>query len=295
VDSILLLGVDGGGSKCRARLTTWSGTPLGEGLAGPANIRLGLGESFASVLDATGQCLRQGNLSRTDLSRIVACLALAGASEPMELAAARAFPHPFRRALFTTDAHAACVGAHGGDDGGVIVVGTGTVGWAMVTGKQQRVGGWGFPISDEGSGAWLGLEILRRVLWAQDGRIAWTGLLTTVFEQFQSDPHAIVRWMGKALPRDFARFAPLAFELAWHNDPVAAELVRSGAGHINALAARLVAFGATRLALTGGLSTQIEPWLARDTRRYLVHPAGDALTGALALARAEAQARALAG
>ena len=295
MNSILLLGVDGGGSKCRARLTALSGTPLGEGLSGPANIRLGLEESFASVLDGTRQCLSEANLARADLSRIVACLALAGASEPMDLAAARALPHPFRRALFTTDAHAACVGAHGGADGGVIVVGTGTVGWAIIQGKQHRVGGWGFPISDEGSGAWLGLETLRRVLWAHDGRIGWTDLLQTAFEQFQRDPHAIVRWMSKALPRDFGRFAPLVFEHAWHNDAVAAELVRLAAGHIDALAARLVSFGATRLALTGGLATPIEPWLARDTRRHLVHPAGDALAGALQLARQEAETRALVG
>jgi glucosamine kinase len=293
VDSILLLGVDGGGSKCRARLTALSGAILGEGLSGPANIRLGLAESFASVLDATGQCLSEAGLSRADLSRVVACLALAGASEPMDLAAARALPHPFRRALFTTDAHAACVGAHQGADGGIIVVGTGSVGWAMIAGKRHRVGGWGFPVSDEGSGAWIGLEILRRVLWAHDGRIAWTGLLKTLFEQFQSDPHAIVRWMTKARPRDFGRFAPLVFEHAWQNDVAATELVRLAAGHIDALAARLVAFGANKLALSGGLATQIEPFLARDTRRYLVHPAGDALSGALALARAEAQARAM--
>jgi len=293
VDSILLLGVDGGGSKCRARLTALSGAILGESLSGPANIRLGLAESFASVLDATGQCLSEAGLSRADLSRVVACLALAGASEPMDLAAARALPHPFRRALFTTDAHAACVGAHQGADGGIIVVGTGSVGWAMIAGKRHRVGGWGFPVSDEGSGAWIGLEILRRVLWAHDGRIAWTGLLKTLFEQFQSDPHAIVRWMTKARPRDFGRFAPLVFEHAWQNDVAATELVRLAAGHIDALAARLVAFGANKLALSGGLATQIEPFLARDTRRYLVHPAGDALSGALALARAEAQARAM--
>jgi glucosamine kinase len=295
LDSILLLGVDGGGTRCRARLTNFAGTPLGEGLAGPANIRIGLEESFASVLAASRECLSEAKLSRADFSRIVACLALAGASEPMDLAAARALPHPFRRALFTTDAHAACMGAHNGDDGGVIVVGTGTVGWAMVLGKHYRVGGWGFPLSDEGSGAWLGLETLRRVLWAHDGRTAWTPLLRSMFEQFQSDPHAIVRWMGKALPRDFGRFAPLVFEQAWHNDPVAAELVRLAAGHIDALAARLVSFGATRLALSGGLSIQIEPWLARDTRRHLVHPAGDALAGALMLARVEVEKKVLVG
>jgi glucosamine kinase len=293
LDSLYLLGVDGGGTQCRARLTAFSGATLGEGLSGPANIRLGLDESFASVLDAAAQCLGEAGLARTDLSSVIACLALAGASEPMDLAAARAFPHPFRRALFTTDAHAACVGAHQGADGGVIVVGTGTVGWAIIGGKHHRVGGWGFPVSDEGSGAWLGLETLRRALWAHDGRIGWTGLLTTVFEQFQSDPHAIVRWMSKALPRDFGRFAPLVIEHAWQSDPVAAELARLAASHIDALAARLVAFGAARIALTGGLATHIEPFLARETRRHLVRPAGDALAGALQLARAEAETRAL--
>jgi len=46
-DTLLLLGVDGGGTQCRARLCAPSGTMLGEGRAGPANIHLGLDESFA--------------------------------------------------------------------------------------------------------------------------------------------------------------------------------------------------------------------------------------------------------
>ena len=73
-----------------------------------------------------------------------------------------------------------------------------------LAGRHHRVGGWGFPVSDEGSGAWLGCEVVRRVLWAHDGRAPWTGLLRGVFEQFNSDPHAIVRWMGSARPREFA-------------------------------------------------------------------------------------------
>ena len=56
-------------------------------------------------------------------AKSVACLALAGASEPTYLAAAQSYPHPFRRTIVTTDAHAACLGAHGDNDGGVIVAG----------------------------------------------------------------------------------------------------------------------------------------------------------------------------
>lgn len=286
-ERLLFLGVDGGGTRCRARLTDAAGTVLGEGVAGPANIRLGLDESFRAVLDAAGQCLAQAGLSFDD--PIIACLALAGASEPANAAAAQAYSgHRFRRMLIATDAHAACVGAHRGQDGGVIIVGTGSIGWAVLAGRNCRVGGWGFPASDEGSGAWLGCEVVRRTLWAHDGRTAWTTLLRNMSQEFGSDPHAIVRWMGSARPRDFATLAPLVVEHASRGDAAGCELMRLAASHVDALAAGLAAHGARRLVLAGGLAKSIEPWLSRETTVRLVAPAGDALEGALQLARAAA-------
>jgi glucosamine kinase len=286
----LLLGVDGGGTCCRARLRAASGERLGEAVTGPANIRFGLQRSFAAVLQAALQCLEQGGLAPDDLGRTVACLALAGATEPDDLAAVQSYEHPFRKAIVTTDAHAACVGAHDGGDGGVIVVGTGTIGWAELAGRAHRAGGWGLPVSDEGGGAWLGLEALRRVLWAQDGRRAWTTLLRALLERFQSDPHAIVRFTFEAKPRDYAALAPAIVEHAAQGDAAAVELMRAAASHIDRLAERLVELGAERIALSGGLAAKIEPWLASSTRRHLVAPAGDALEGALRLARVAAEA-----
>jgi len=287
---MLLLGVDGGGSTCRARLCTIAGATLSEGVAGPANVRLGIEESFASVREATLQCLRAASFSARDLERVVACLALAGASEPGQIETLREREHPYHAAVFVTDAEAACVGAHGGANGGIIVIGTGSIGWAEMNGRRYRVGGWGWPISDEGSGAWLGCEALRRTLWANDGRIPWTPLLRSLFRKFQSDPHAIVRWMTGALPKDFATFAPEIVEHVLDNDPVAVELMKSAGAHIDALAQLLLEFGVDRLALVGGLAVAIEPWLAQDTRRHLVAPQGDAVAGAVQLARNAAEA-----
>jgi glucosamine kinase len=285
----LLLGIDGGGTKCRARLVAPSGAKLGEAVAGPANIRLGMEQSLAAVLQATWQSLDQAGLSSRDLRRVTACLALAGASEPAVLAAAQAQRYPFGRTIITTDAQAACVGAHGGQDGGIIIVGTGTVGWAELGGRQYRVGGWGLPISDEGSGAWLGCEALRRVLWAHDGRLAWTGLLSALFDQFLRDPHAIVQWTFKASPRDFGSLAPHVVERAKRGDPAGVELMELAAGHVDALAARLVKLGVRRLSLAGGLAPHIKPWLSNATQVHLVDPAGDGLDGALQLARVAAE------
>jgi len=280
----LLLGVDGGGTGCRARLTDLDGQVLGEGTAGPANIRFGLKESFGAVMRATEECLYEAGLSADEVD-IVACLALAGASEPTHLAAARTYNLPFMQTILTTDAHAACVGAHGGQNGGIIIVGTGSVGWGLIGGREYRVGGWGFPVSDEGSGAWLGCETARRVLWAYDGRAPWTDLLKCVLQRFDGDPNAIVRWMGQARPRDFAVLAPLVLEFAGRNDATSRELLAAAGQHIDAIARRLAALGVSRLALSGGLASSIEPWLAPDTRQLLVIPMGDALSGALQLAR----------
>lgn len=289
-DDEFLLGVDGGGTRCRARLARRSGQLLGEGLAGPANLRHGFVEAFAAVLDAAGQCLAAAGLLPSALGQTKACLALAGASEPDQLDAARRHPLPFAQTLITTDADAACIGAHGGRDGAVVIIGTGSIGWGIVDGRRHRVGGWGAAVSDEGSGAWLGREAIRRVLWAHDGRSEWTPLLDCVFARFGRDPHAVVRWSATAAPRDYGDIAPLVIAEAARGDAAAIELAHLAAGHIGFLIGRLDRIGTPRIALVGGLAAAIEPYLPVATRRRLVAPLGDALAGALRIAAETAPA-----
>lgn len=281
----LLLGVDGGGTGCRARLSDLDLNVLGEGAAGPANIRFGLKDSCAAVMQAAEASFAAAGIAPNDDVEVIACLALAGASEPSYLAAARTCNFPFSRTELTTDAHAACIGAHGGTSGGIIIIGTGSIGWGFAAGQDYRVGGWGYPISDEGSGAWLGGEAIRRTLWAYDGRAPWSNLLKQVLGRFDGDPHAIVRWMAQAQPRDYATVAPLIIEHAKRSDPVAEEIMHAAGQHIDAIAARLRALGVPKLALSGGLAPLMEPWLSAQTRALLVNPQGDALSGALQLAR----------
>jgi glucosamine kinase len=279
-----LLGVDGGGTRCRARLARRSGQVLGEGTAGPANLRQGFVEAFAAVLDAARKCLTAADLPHAALGQTTACLALAGASEPDQLDAARRHPLPFARTIITTDAEAACVGAHGGRDGAVVIIGTGSIGWGIVGGQRHRVGGWGLAVSDEGSGAWLGREAVRRALWAHDGRFEWTPLLDRVFARFDRDAHAVVRWTATASPRNYGDIAPLVIDEAERGDVSAIQLARLAAQHIDSLVGRLDEIGARRIALVGGLAAALEPYLPEVTRPRLVAPEGDALAGALRLA-----------
>jgi glucosamine kinase len=279
------LAVDGGGTRCRARLCDAAGTRLAESEGGPANIRTGFDQAFVSIDRAALACLKQVNLTPRDHPRVTACLALAGATEPVELAAAERRALGFGRTIVTADAHAACVGAHQGDDGGVLIAGTGSIGWAIVRAQCYRIGGWGSEISDEGSGAWLGRETLRRVLLAHDGRVPWTNLLRRIFQHHGADPHAIVRWAAAAQPRDYGSIAPIVMEYAAQHDDCALTLVRLAAGLLEGIILRLVELGAPRIALAGGLAPHLEEFLSGSTRQLIVSPKGDALDGALLIAR----------
>ena len=84
----------------------------------------------------------------------------------------------------------------------------------------------------------------------------------------------------------------MAGELRAAPDAVAGQ-ARALAAPLQDLTARLIALGADRVALVGGLAPHLEAWLAPETRRHLAMPEGDALAGALQLARAEATAVAL--
>ena len=210
----LLLGIDGGGTACRARLVDLEGHIRGEGTAGPANIRFGIKESFAAVLRATDEALAQAGLSLDDAD-IVACLALAGATEPTHLAAARAYELPFRRVV-VHHGRACRVRRRPRRQGwrdhhrrdGKRRLGCRSAGESIAS----AAGAFRCPTKEAAPGSaarWRAACCGR-----YDGRCAWTGLLKKVLERFDGDPHAIVRWMGAARPRDFAALAPLVLEYA---------------------------------------------------------------------------------
>jgi glucosamine kinase len=286
-----VIGVDGGGTGCRARLEQLEGHVLGTGSGGPAAIRFGIDRSIAAVQQACLAALADAKLPREALAAMDAAIGLAGLGRQGIAARLAELPHPFRSIQFVEDATIACIGAHGGRDGGVVIAGTGSVGVALIEGRMVRVGGYGFPISDEGSGADLGLQAVRLALRAHDGRTVATDLAHRIMADFGNDPFEVGDWMDRATATDYATFAPLVIRCAREGDPAARGIVREAAGLIGDIVLRLVEMGAPRVALSGGLAPSLEPWLEPDVRSLLSPLQGDALSGALTLARRAAVGR----
>ncbi|HMF23292.1 MAG TPA: N-acetylglucosamine kinase [Pseudolabrys sp.] len=281
----LFVGVDGGGTGCRARIEDAKGGLLGTGIAGPAALRIGVERALAEVEKACRVALEDAGLGPKAIGSLHAAVGLAGVGRKGALEELVQRPHPFGSVIYAHDATIACIGAHGARDGGIVIVGTGSVGFAVVGGREIRIGGYGFPISDEGSGADLGLHAIRLTLRAYDERAVGTRLTREVMNRFHNDPFEAVAWMDHATATDYATFAPLVLRHADSGDPVARRIVREAAEQVDELVRRLSECGASRVALLGGLASSMEPWLAPDVQRRLVPVEGDAVDGALHLAR----------
>ncbi|HMN86633.1 MAG TPA: BadF/BadG/BcrA/BcrD ATPase family protein [Bauldia sp.] len=280
----LFIGVDGGATKARARIRDAAGAVLGEGTAGAANARL-KEPAFAEVMKACRAAAVAAGLGESDLGRLHAGFGLAGTQQAADRDFILSQPHPFASVTLDTDAYAAYMGAHGGRDGAILIVGTGTCGLASIGGTVTTVAGWGADIADEGSGMDIGRTAIRRSLWALEGMAPMTPLAREVLARFDSDPGAIVDWAGRARPADYGTFAPMVFAHAEARDALATGILSDAAKDVTRLVSRLLELGAPTVAMIGGIFPRIFPWLAPPVRAVCVEPLGDAADGAILMAR----------
>lgn len=279
----LAIGIDGGGSSCRAAVTDGTGRILGRGNAGPSNILSDLDSSLANIIASARNALVDAGLPVEAISGVAAVVGVAGANVgDYAQRVERALPFVRRRVV--TDASTALQGALGNSDGVIGAFGTGSVYNARRDGKLYGIGGWGFVIGDQASGARLGRDLLENALLAHDGVRPPSALTEELMAEYGNDPEKVVEFAHASRPKDFAAYAPLVFSFAERGDPVAVAIVEDAARSIGESLDTLLWPSCPAICLLGGLANAYRPWLAERHRSLLREPEGDVLQGAVDLA-----------
>lgn len=281
-NSDFFVGIDGGGSKCRARIRNAAGKLLSESVGGASNIYQDFEGALLAIADTARDAATKAGISTQQLH---AGLGLAGIVTSVGAERLQQANLPFASVAANNDAYVACMGAFRGGDGGIVIAGTGSIGFGLVSGQRHMVGGWGFALGDHGSGAWVGHHAVRRAALAVDGLLQPTPLIEAVLNIVGSNRFEISRWSEQARPKDYAQFAPIVFQLASTGDVQAMTIVIEGAAAISTLGRALLARGVRQLCLLGGLSSVYPPYLDADIKSVLVLPKADAMDGAIMVAR----------
>lgn len=279
------VGVDGGGSGTRALLADATGKVLGAGAAGPSGLAHGVERAWEAILLAINQAYTGAALDAPAYDQVALYCGLAGANHAAWAQAFHTQQPGFAELSLVSDALTTLYGAFQGEAGAIVALGTGSVGLALdAEGERHEVGGWGFPSGDEASGAWLGLRALNHAQQVADGRIAEDALALAVLAFCGGNRQTLMRWGVQANQTAVAQLAPLVVQYAGQVE-VATRLMQQAGREVEAMALALDPKQQLPVALCGGLASAVMPYLPASLRPRLMAPKGDAVTGALWMAR----------
>jgi glucosamine kinase len=282
----LFLGIDGGGSKCKAIIMNKNNEILGTGISGPGNPLHGFEQATNSITESAKLALADAGLAHIELSELVAGVGLAGVNIPVLFDKMAAWQHPFKTIHLATDLLIACLGAHDGRDGAVIISGTGSCGFSCVDEQHCIFGAHGFPHGDKGSGAWFGLQGVKQVLLSLDGLVQPTLMSGVLLQKLNcNDDTDLVEAVASQKATFYAQQANLVFDAAEQGDKVALTIVNEGAEYINSIARTLMTKNPPRLSMLGGLTPRLKSWLADNIKENLEEPLHAPEVGSVLFAR----------
>lgn len=284
------IGVDGGGTGTRVVLADAQGGVLARADGGPSALGLGVGRAWQEI-DRAVRVAFASAARVLDWRECTLCCGLSGVNNAewrrtfVEAAPAGA------ALLLYSDAFTTLWGAHQGQPGIIVALGTGSIAATLDTKRELRLaGGYGFPSGDEASGAWLGLRALVHLQQVMDGRRAADALSASLRAHTGvATRDELVEWSCAADQTACAALAPIVIAHATDGHaahPFARALLAQAGDEVGRMIDALDSGEAVPIALCGGLAEALTPFVPHRFVSRLRAPSQDSVSGALALALA---------
>jgi glucosamine kinase len=259
----IFLGIDGGGSKTSCLFGDETSI-LGAGTAGGSNpVRVGEEQAREALATAIRQACAVANVTPSQIKKT--CVGLAGAarpeiSEPVRQCLAELVPGEIE---VVGDMVIALEAAFGGEPGVIVIAGTGSIAYGRNSkGQTARAGGWGFAISDEGSGHWIGRAAVAaavRALDLNDADVTNQSLLENLMKFWQvKTREQLVVAANATPPPDFSALFPAVLSSADRGDRIALDVLNQAGAELASVAKTVITrlfanVGILSVAMSGGV------------------------------------------
>ncbi len=221
------IGIDGGGTKTSCMIGDEKGNLLSMSIGTTSNIQAVQHLKVQSTLtELINKVIIDCDSTIEEIESITLCLA--GADRDRDKALIREF---FKSTIFEekisihTDAKAALASGTWGEEGLLLIAGTGSIvyGISRELPNPIRVGGWGYLLGDEGGGFYIGKRALNAVFKSFDNREIRTSLTDLILQHFemQEVPELISLYHDENIVPKIADLSKYVFEAAKNNDLIA--------------------------------------------------------------------------
>ena len=261
-----VLGLDVGGTHSRARLVR-DGAVVADANGPSASLAAaGRDRAGAAVRSLLGE-LALGPGARLD----AVCVGTAGtgAAESDTFFVELLSPLTRHGRVVVVNDARLVLAADGLAEGIACIAGTGSIAVGVVAGREERAGGWGYLLGDEGSGYWVVREALRELALRRDTHAPLGPLGGAVMGAARCPDMAslLQRWFDRPAPDEWAALAPLVIDCGdTFGKDIAERTALALASIISAVNVQLGEPPGLPVLLAGGLLTQRQDIAARTAR-----------------------------
>ena len=235
------LGIDGGGTKTRCALGDEART-LATAIAGASNVvRVGEAQAREALHASVREASAAARITPDRIANI--CIGAAGAARPEVASKIQRILAELTSASIEVvgDTLIALEAAFGAGPGVIVIAGTGSIAYGRdATGRTCRAGGWGYAISDEGSGHWIGQRAISAILRARDAghHTALEPMVLAAWHLENFDE--LVQAANSQPPPDFPRLFPVVLKAAAGGDSSARALLTAAGTQLAGLTANVI-------------------------------------------------------
>jgi glucosamine kinase len=291
------IGVDAGGTHCRASLYDHNGNTISVGNACGANVFSDFGSAMQQINLAIDLAINNSMLAIDRTSLIVGAGCAGGQTQQAQQNLAQ-WKSPYRHFFMTSDLHASCLAANSGRDCVILITGTGSSIAHYHDAHVTQYGGHGFIHGDEGSGAWLGLKAIQLLLKGNDNLFHDQRFCIAISQAIglndrsksidnNSSVDYILSHFKSKLASDYAQLAPVIVRLQQAGNATASLLVSQGVDYLYSILTSNSLHCGPPISMTGGLAKIYQPLLEKKLGQAVQLMQRPAQDGAMLFAKAK--------
>jgi N-acetylglucosamine kinase-like BadF-type ATPase len=235
----IFLGIDAGGSKTTCVAGDETSVLATATTRGSNVVRGGEAEARTQLHEAMQLACACAKVNLAEVRGV--CIGMAGAARPMISSIVKGMVAEIfsGEVEVVGDMVIALEAAFATKPGVIVIAGTGSIAYGRnKDGHTVRAGGWGFAISDEGSGHWIGRAAVSGVMRAQDEHEAPpAGLALSILHAWRLETLDELVQAANASPgADFANLFPHVLAAADAGDPIARSVLTEAGAELAVLA-----------------------------------------------------------
>ncbi|MBA4544638.1 MULTISPECIES: N-acetylglucosamine kinase [Thermoactinomyces] len=232
-----VIGVDGGGTKTEAVAFDLSGRELARSRSGFANVLVDPERAIKHIREAIEGCIHQVKDRCLYLYLGLAGIESGTCRAELEKMLRERFAIPFS---IVNDAQIAHAGALRGGDGILTVAGTGSICFGVKEGVQAVTGGWGNLLGDEGSGYWIAIQALRRIIAEAERNLPHSPLSRCLLDEIGvKEAEGLKSFVYGVTKAEIAGLAPIVARQADSGDEASAAILRRAGRELVQMTLRL--------------------------------------------------------